>query len=187
MKILFGTTHYMKDTSEVPSGFLVWIIEEYSAADWTLIQACKQELASRLKLDFVPPPQPFTKAEQVDLFKTHLLDELYRKGLWSEAGLKQVDPNWMPPEDKVKVGDTIVAFLKRIEELKDKVEWYDWIVKAHGINLNYFRKLGRTFAASLYFRTQREGSYRLPDAFADNELQKSPFNLFTLIKPEPPQ
>lgn len=48
----------MKDISEVPSSFLIWIIEEYAKADWALINACKQELAARLKLDWTPKPSP---------------------------------------------------------------------------------------------------------------------------------
>lgn len=55
MKILFGNAHYGKDTSECPSGFLIWIIEEYDKADWSLVNACKKELATRLKLDWVEP------------------------------------------------------------------------------------------------------------------------------------
>lgn len=54
MKILFGQKYYGKDVSECPSGFLVWCIEEYSDADWLLIQAAKKELAARLKLDWSP-------------------------------------------------------------------------------------------------------------------------------------
>lgn len=55
MKILFGQKYYGKNIEEVPSGFLVWIIEEYEKADWSLINAAKAELAHRLKLDWTPP------------------------------------------------------------------------------------------------------------------------------------
>ncbi len=62
MTILFGVKYFGKDTSVVPSKFLVFIIEEYEQADWSLIQACKQELSARLKLDWEPP-----KPEVVEL------------------------------------------------------------------------------------------------------------------------
>ena len=54
MILLFGT-HYGKDTSELDSGYLIWIVEHYEKADWTLLNACKQELFARLKLDWQPP------------------------------------------------------------------------------------------------------------------------------------
>lgn len=54
MRILFGEKYYGKSIEEVPSGFLVWIIEEFEQADWLLIQAAKKELAARLKLDWSP-------------------------------------------------------------------------------------------------------------------------------------
>lgn len=54
MILLFGT-HYGLDTSELDSGYLIWVIEKYEKADWSLIQACKQELFARLKLDWTPP------------------------------------------------------------------------------------------------------------------------------------
>lgn len=72
MKILFGQKYYGKDTSEVPSGFLVWIIEEFQRADWSLINACKQELACRMKLDWEPPTQ------QEDLLQKEV-DQLRKK------------------------------------------------------------------------------------------------------------
>jgi hypothetical protein len=53
MLILFGS-NYGKDTSELESSYLVWIIEKYDGAEWTLIQACKQELSARLKIDWLP-------------------------------------------------------------------------------------------------------------------------------------
>lgn len=58
MKILFGKEHYGKDTSECPTGFLVWIIESYEKAEWLLIQACKSEISARLKLDWTMPVHP---------------------------------------------------------------------------------------------------------------------------------
>lgn len=141
MKILFGTTNYGRDTSEVDSGYLVWIIEQYDKADWTLVNACKKELSARLNLSWEPKSD-----EQRDL----------------ETALKQST--------------------KQADKLLSRIEWYRYIIQAHGINLNYFRRLGKLFAISLYFRTQSEGSLRLPDQFADNEAQKSPFNIFTVNK-----
>lgn len=52
MKILFGNKYYGQDTSEVPSSFLIWVIEEYERAEWLLTSACKEELSARLKLDW---------------------------------------------------------------------------------------------------------------------------------------
>lgn len=60
MKILFGTKFFGQDTSEVPSGFLVWIIEEYENCDYTLRKACQSELAHRLKIDL-----GFAQAEEL--------------------------------------------------------------------------------------------------------------------------
>lgn len=54
MIILFGS-HYGSDTSELESGYLLWIIEKFDAADYTLVQACKDELSSRLKIEWVKP------------------------------------------------------------------------------------------------------------------------------------
>lgn len=54
MKILFGTKYFKKDTSEVPSSFLIWVIEEYEGADTVIVMACKEELVERLKLNLNP-------------------------------------------------------------------------------------------------------------------------------------
>lgn len=53
-RLLFGK-HIGKPITEVPSGYLVWIVEDYDGADWLLIDACKAELSARLKLDWSPP------------------------------------------------------------------------------------------------------------------------------------
>lgn len=52
MIIFFTKDHYGKDTSELPSSLLVWIIEHKD--DWALVQECKKELSERLKLDWQP-------------------------------------------------------------------------------------------------------------------------------------
>lgn len=184
MKILFGTEFYGKDISEVPSSFLLWIIEKYEAADWLLIQACKKEFSERLKIEWTQPPGPLSQKEIMIAFRRDCLDKLYEMG-WPEdkimeAGGKEVQ--WSPKPQTINAGEIIVNLLKESEELKSRVEFYRWIILAHGISLSYFLKLGKMFAMSLYFRTQREGSFRLPDAFAENEVQKSPFNIFTVQK-----
>ncbi len=70
MKILFGTEHFGKDTSECPSGFLIWIIEKYLDADWLLINACKTELSSRLKIDWtLPTKKDVILSEQLEAEK----------------------------------------------------------------------------------------------------------------------
>jgi len=51
MKIYFGKYPGL-DTSEIPSGYLVWIMEEYDKCDLPLREACKKELSHRLSLDF---------------------------------------------------------------------------------------------------------------------------------------
>lgn len=65
MIILFGK-FYGKDTSELDSGYLIWVIESYDKADWSLIQACKQELFDRLKLDWQPPTP---ESKEIELLK----------------------------------------------------------------------------------------------------------------------
>lgn len=43
-----------KDTAELPSGYLVWILESYTDCDFNLREACKLELSERLSIDFTP-------------------------------------------------------------------------------------------------------------------------------------
>lgn len=52
MKILFGK-YYGKELSELDSAYLLWIIEHYENSDWRLINECKRELSSRLKLEWI--------------------------------------------------------------------------------------------------------------------------------------
>lgn len=52
MLIFFTKDHYGKDTSELPSSLLVWIIEHKD--DWALVEECKKVLSERLKLDWQP-------------------------------------------------------------------------------------------------------------------------------------
>lgn len=52
MLIFFTKDHYGKDTSELPSSLLVWIIEHKE--DWLLVNECKKVLSDRLKLDWQP-------------------------------------------------------------------------------------------------------------------------------------
>lgn len=78
MIILFGQKYIGKDTSEVPSGFLIWIIESFEQADWVLINACKHELSARLKLDWQPPSPQLAplRAElaRIEQLNAHLLN-----------------------------------------------------------------------------------------------------------------
>ena len=91
MKILFGTKFFGQDTIEVPSGFLVWIIEEYDKADWTLVQACKKELAARLKIDWseirveISEVKKISKRlkqaeDKIELLEKILLMSIFNKG-----------------------------------------------------------------------------------------------------------
>ena len=76
MKILFGKEHYGKNVSEVPSGFLVWIIEQYDKADWSLVDACKAELLGRLKVSWEPPTPPeITLRRQVSKLEKIVLEQ----------------------------------------------------------------------------------------------------------------
>lgn len=68
MRIFFGK-HYGKDTSEVDSGYLLFIIEKLESADYSLIQSCKAELFSRLKLDWQPPTP---ETQQIETLKAKL-------------------------------------------------------------------------------------------------------------------
>mgnify|MGYP001562953117 CR=1 FL=1 len=70
MLITFGAKYLGKDTSECPSGFLIWIVESMDSANWSLIQASKQELSARLKLDWEPPPDEL-KDMQASLALAH--------------------------------------------------------------------------------------------------------------------
>ena len=79
MKILFGEKYYGKDTSEVPSGFLVWLIEEYDKADWTLIDAAKQELAARLKIDWSPKSDHQQDLETALALSTKQVEKLLKE------------------------------------------------------------------------------------------------------------
>lgn len=89
MKLLFGQKYYGKDTSEVPSGFLVWIIEEYDKAEWSLINACKTELSARMKLDWTPPTDKdrtiqrlTTELDTLRATNTILLDTVYMASIY---------------------------------------------------------------------------------------------------------
>src|SRR3990167_1326358 len=79
MLILFGQKYLGKDTSEVPSGFLIWIIESFEQADWNIINAAKQELSARIKLDWKPPTdeEEIMRKEIIRLTnRTHQLESL---------------------------------------------------------------------------------------------------------------
>lgn len=52
MLIFFTKEYYGKDTKELPSSLLVWIIEQNK--EWLLVNECKKELSERLKLDWQP-------------------------------------------------------------------------------------------------------------------------------------
>lgn len=79
MKILFGEKYYGKDTSEVPSGFLIWIIEEFESADWLLINAAKQELAARLKIDWTPKSDEQRDLETALSLSTKQVEKLLKE------------------------------------------------------------------------------------------------------------
>jgi hypothetical protein len=76
MKLLFGK-HIGKSITEVDSSYLVFIIES-EWADWTLVNAAKQELSSRLKIDWQPPAPQLAplRAElaRIEEVNVHLLN-----------------------------------------------------------------------------------------------------------------
>ena len=77
-KIFFGKFSG-KSISELPSNYLVWIIEYYSDADWTLIRECKQELSYRLSLDWKEPEPEIPKLKkQISVLsaRIHLIESL---------------------------------------------------------------------------------------------------------------
>ena len=69
MQIFFGK-HSGKHIEELDSGYLLWIIEFYEKADWLLINACKAELSSRLKLDWTPPDTEENKIKKLNILLT---------------------------------------------------------------------------------------------------------------------
>lgn len=75
MILLFGS-HYGKDTSELDSGYLIWIIEKYDGADWVLIEECKKELSERLKLSFEPQSEQHRTIIQASDALCHLNKQL---------------------------------------------------------------------------------------------------------------
>ena len=95
MKIFFGS-HYGKDISELESGYLIWIIEKYEAADWLLINECKKELSARLKLDWKEPePHEYELMREIDKLKkanTELLEGkiFFEKICWL-FGIEEID------------------------------------------------------------------------------------------------
>jgi len=69
MKIYFGK-YAGKSVIDLPSGYLVWILESYENCDQPLRVACQAELSDRLKLDF-------TSQTEVELTKIkHDIDTL---------------------------------------------------------------------------------------------------------------
>ena len=62
MKIYFSQKYLGKDTSELDSSYLVWILEQYQGCDVPLREACQKELSERLSLDFSPK-----SSEQMDV------------------------------------------------------------------------------------------------------------------------
>lgn len=125
MKVLFGSKHYGKDISEVPSGFLVWCIEEYANADWLLIQECKKELSYRLKLEWTYPPKPLTQKEILDMFKRDILDGAYKGGISEEKCnyIAKEQISWTPPKEAINYGETIVKFIEEITRMKKENEF----------------------------------------------------------------
>lgn len=70
MLIFFTKDHYGKDTSELPSSLLVWIIEHKD--DWSLVEDCKKVLSERLKLDWQPIDG---KQKEINLLKRLVNDQ----------------------------------------------------------------------------------------------------------------
>ena len=62
MQIFFGK-HTGKHIEELDSGYLLFLIES-DFADWSLIQAAKLELSSRLKLDWEQPEPEIPKLQK---------------------------------------------------------------------------------------------------------------------------
>lgn len=52
MLITFGKKYFGKDTVELPSHHLLWILESYEECDLHLRTACQKELGHRLSLNF---------------------------------------------------------------------------------------------------------------------------------------
>ena len=119
MRIFFGK-HSGKDTSELDSGYLLWIIEKYEKANWTLIQECKKELSERLKLEWTYPPKPLTQKEIIATFKRDIVDKAYAGGTSTDdcTYISSEHTSWLPPPETENMGDIIIKFLDRIEQLK---------------------------------------------------------------------
>ena len=67
MKIYFSPKHLGKDTSELDSSYLVWILENYEGCEYLLREACQKELSDRLGLDFTPThPSDEQRIEQLE-------------------------------------------------------------------------------------------------------------------------
>jgi hypothetical protein len=138
MKIFFGQ-HFGKDVSELDSGYLVWIIESYPGADWLLIDACKKELSSRLKLDWEPPTLQDDALVQLHAEVVRLRGEL----------------------------------------IEERMNWIR-ICKIHGIDYRYFLAMGRMFVYSMFMRTVRDNTFRLPEAFKTDAVPKTDFNIYKI-------
>lgn len=176
MKILFGVKYYGKDVNEVPSGFLIWIIEEYADADWSLIQACKKELATRLKLEWTSPPGPLSKDETMHAFRWYCLDKHYDMG-WTEeaimnAGGKEIQ--WTPKKPSINagVGVAIIKFLEEITRLREGKIMFEKIAWIHGVEPidyeKYFRNPDLLEDDIQTFNS--EGMRKLPDIWSRQPL-----------------
>ena len=77
MQIFFGK-HTGKHIEELDSSYLLFLIES-DFAEWSLINACKQELSARIKLDWKPPTdeEEIMRKEIIRLTnRTHQLESL---------------------------------------------------------------------------------------------------------------
>lgn len=61
--IIYWGKYAGRDIQEIPSGYLVWLLEEYEKCDYLLREACKKELSHRLSLSFDFHPTDQQKIE----------------------------------------------------------------------------------------------------------------------------
>ncbi|MFI5404873.1 MAG: hypothetical protein ACHQ1D_00020 [Nitrososphaerales archaeon] len=182
-KILFGKKYFNHDITTVPSGFLIWCIEEYEAADWLLINECKKELSARLKLEWIEPaPKNYpSKKELIESFKHRIADDLKRSGRSDEtvSDICKGHVSWTPKNEE-NIGEVIVKFIAEIVKLKETIDWYKAILELHGINRGYFVLMGVPFTYSLLYKCKKNNAVRLPDEFyKTGNFGKSEFQLFT--------
>lgn len=73
MKIFVGK-YAGRNIEDLPSQYLVWILEEFEGCEHTMREACKKELSARLKLDFDSPneEQLFEAQQAINKLKSEI-------------------------------------------------------------------------------------------------------------------